>query len=218
MTGSLPVFTCAQDLLRIENVSRESLAALEAYVELLLKWQKRINLIGPRTVRDVWHRHIADSLQLLPLLPSSTNTILDLGSGAGLPGIPLALACPAAHETRVNLIESNAKKAAFLREAVRLTGAAAAVHMTRIESFDSAALQVGVDVVTSRALAPLSTLLEHARKPLENGAIALFHKGQCAERELTEAGKYWSIDADRIASLTEPRACILKINEATRVA
>ncbi len=209
-------FRCAADLSRIDGVSRESLPRLEAYVELLVKWQTRINLIGPDTVREIWHRHMADSLQLLGHLPGSPTTIMDLGSGAGLPGLPLALAL--GDGSKVHLVESNAKKAAFLREAVRLTRAPAVVHDVRIESLDSAALQSGVDVVTSRALAPLIKLLEYVQKPLENGAVALFLKGQDVDRELTEAAKYWKISADRIASLTEPKACILRINEAKRVA
>ena len=211
------VFRCADDLLRIDHVSRESLPALETYVALLAQWQQRINLIGPATVADIWHRHIADSLQLLAHLPRGARTIVDLGSGAGLPGLVLAIALMNDPEVTVHLIESNGKKAAFLREAARQTGARVAVHQARIESLDSDPLQGPVDAVVARALAPLPKLLELARIPLENGATALFHKGRDADRELTEAAKYWNIRHTRIASLTEAEACILKIEEVTRV-
>lgn len=210
-------FQCAEDLLTIEGVSRESLPGLVVYVDLLRQWQAKINLIGPDTVDQIWHRHIADSLQLLTLLPCDCTTILDLGSGAGLPGLPLALALRPGGNIIVHMVESNAKKAAFLRQAVRVTGASAVVHNTRIESLDSGALRKDIDVVTSRALAPLSSLLDYAQKPMENRAVGLFLKGQNVERELTEAAKYWKVSAERIASLTEPKACILKIKEATRV-
>ena len=211
-------FECAEDLLHIDNVSRESLPGLEAYVDLLVRWQASINLIGPATVDDIWHRHVADSLQLLKHVPEDTASVLDMGSGAGLPGLVLALARPAGSAFTVHLIESNAKKCAFLREAVRLTNAPAQIHASRIESLDSDALQDSETVVTSRALAPLRELLEYARKPLENGATALFLKGRDIDRELTEADKYWKVDAVRIESLTQREACILKINEARRVA
>ncbi len=210
-------FRSAEDLLSIDGVSRESLDGLEAYVDLLLKWQTKINLIGPDTVGEVWHRHIADSLQLLALLPEDCTHVLDVGSGAGLPGLPLALALGADADVAVHLVESNAKKVAFLRQAVRVTGSSAVIHGCRIESLDSAALRNGSVVVTSRALAPLARLLDYAQKPLENRAIGLFLKGQDVERDLTDAAKYWKVSAERIASLTEPRACILKIKEATRV-
>lgn len=218
MTETDRRFRGAEDLLNIDGVSRESLPALETYVDLLLHWQRRINLIGPGTVEDVWHRHVADSLQLLPLLQQQPGSILDLGSGAGFPGIPLAIVHARHNGAMVHLVESNSKKASFLREAVRLTSARAEVHCGRIESLDSDALQVGIGVVTSRALASLPDLLNFAQKPLENRAVALFHKGRGVDDELTEAHKYWKLRLERIPSLTEPGACILKIEEATRVA
>ena len=211
-------FDSAEDLLHIDNVSRESLPRLEAYVELLLRWQASINLIGQATVGEIWHRHIADSLQLIAHVPPDTEVVLDLGSGAGLPGLVLALARPAGWVFQTHLIESNAKKCAFLREVVRQTGAPAEVHTTRIESLDSEALQDAPTVVTSRALAPLAALLDYAQKPLENGATGLFLKGRGVDRELTEAAKYWKVAATQIESLTQREACILKIEEASRVA
>lgn len=217
MTGDERHFRCADDLLQISDVSRESLSALETYVALLLRWQERVNLIGPATTADIWHRHIADSLQLLPHLPADATTLIDIGSGAGLPGLALAVALKHNPLVTVHLVESNGKKAAFLREAVRSTGARVVVHQTRIESLDSEALQAGVDVVISRAVAPLWKMLELAHKSMENGALGMFLKGRDVDSELTEAAKYWNIGYTRIASLTEPGACILKIKEVTRV-
>lgn len=210
-------FESAEGLLSIEGVSRESLPALETYVDLLRHWQNRINLIGPATVPHIWHRHIADSLQLLSHIPPPARTVLDLGSGAGLPGLPIAICAAVTRDLTVHLVEARSKKAAFLREAVRVTGAPCVVHEGRIESLDSAALQTNVDIITARALAPLAELLEYARKPLDKGALCLFLKGREVEAELTEAGKYWIIAAERTPSLTDAAACILKIKEANRV-
>ena len=210
-------FGCAEDLLRIEDVSRESLADLEAYVDLLLHWQKTINLISASTVPDIWHRHIADSLQLLPLVSHETRTLLDLGSGAGLPGMVLAIALKYRAPIEVHLVESNAKKAAFLREAARITKSPVKVHAARIESLDSAALQIVPDVITARALAPLRLLLEYCEQVVENRPVALLPKGREAAHELTTAAKYWNIAYDLYPSLTDREACILKVKEATRV-
>ncbi|MGH6908337.1 MAG: 16S rRNA (guanine(527)-N(7))-methyltransferase RsmG, partial [Aestuariivirga sp.] len=156
-----------RELLDRFNVSRESLARLEAYVALLLAWQRRINLIGPSTVEQIWTRHIADALQLLPLLPKGTRNIADLGSGAGIPGLIIAIVTGAC----AHLYESNGKKAAFLREAIRHTQAAATVHQMRIEDLRHDPARPKVEAVLARALAPLVSLLDHAAPFLEEGAI-----------------------------------------------
>lgn len=199
-------------LLRQLDVSRESKARLEAYVDLLLRWQTKINLVGPSTVGQVWHRHILDSLQLLPLLPRQTRVIADLGSGAGLPGIVLAIARP----VDVHLFESNGKKAAFLREAVRQTDAKATIHQIRLETIRSLPVRPKVQVVTARALAPLPTLLDYAQCWLEEGAVGLFHKGQDIDTELTKATKYWKICCQKHPSMTDSAGVILEIKEAHR--
>jgi len=199
-------------LLRQLDVSRESQARLEAYVDLLLRWQTKINLIGPSTVEQVWHRHILDSLQLLPLLPRQTRTIADLGSGAGLPGMVIAIARP----VDVHLFESNGKKAAFLREAARQTGAQAAIHQIRLEKIQSLPVRPKVQVVTARALAPLPILLDYAQCWLEEGAVGLFHKGQDVDMELTQATKYWKISCQKHRSMTDSAGVILEIKEAHR--
>jgi 16S rRNA (guanine527-N7)-methyltransferase len=189
------------------GVSRESYPALQIYVELLLQWQTHINLIGSSTVADVWERHIADSLQLLPLMREANPSLADLGSGAGLPGLVISIAAG----TPAELYESNGKKAAFLREAIRLTKADARVHHIRIESLTATPPLHMPTYVVARALAPLATLLAWAMPFLDQGAIGLFHKGQHLEGELTEATKYRKIEISRHPSQTERGAAILEV-------
>ncbi len=197
--------------LELMNVSRETLTRLDRFVDLLLTWQRSINLIAPSTVPQLWTRHIADSLQLLALAPQA-RTWVDLGSGGGLPGLVIACALPP--PGIVHLVESNAKKAAFLREAVRVTGAAAEVHLQRIEAF-SASFRGPVDVVTARALAPLTVLLGHVEPYVKRGAKALLLKGQDVAGELTEAAKYWKIEFDLVPSRTDSRGRIMAIRSVT---
>ena len=195
------------------NVSRESRDRIETYVKLLLTWQQRINLIGPATVAAVWERHVCDSLQLLPLLPPGARSIAELGSGAGIPGLILAMAAG----LEAHLYESNGKKAAFLREAARQTGTRAVVHNLRLESLADKADLPKVDCVVARALAPLPLLLDYAAPFMSQGAIGLFHKGQDVDAELTEATKNWRIEVMKHVSQCDSRGVILEIREATRV-
>ena len=159
------------ELLDRYNVSRESRQKIETYVKLLLTWQQRINLIGPATVASVWDRHIRDSLQLLPLLPKDVRTIAELGSGAGIPGLVLAMAA----DLQAHLYESNGKKAAFLREAARQTGTQAIVHNVRLETLSTKTDLPKVQCVVARALAPLPLLLDYAEPFLSEGALSLIH-------------------------------------------
>lgn len=205
--------TSAETLLDRFNVSRESRQKIETYVKLLLTWQQRINLIGPATVESVWDRHVCDSLQLLPLLPAGTATIAELGSGAGIPGLVLAMAA----NLEAHLYESNGKKAAFLREAARQTGTRALVHNVRLETLAGDKALPQVQCVVARALAPLPLLLDYAQPFLSRGAIGLFHKGQDVDAELTEATKCWRMEALKHASQCDSRGVILEIREATRV-
>lgn len=195
------------------NVSRESRQRIATYVRLLLTWQQRINLIGPATVDNIWERHICDSLQLLSLLPPGTRSIAELGSGAGIPGLVLAMAAG----LDAHLYESNGKKAAFLREAARQTGTQAKVHNVRLETLGTAEDLPVVQCVVARALAPLPLLLDYAQPFLSRGAVGLFHKGQDVDAELTEATKYWKMQVTKHASHCDPRGVILEIREATRV-
>jgi 16S rRNA (guanine527-N7)-methyltransferase len=203
-----------KDVLERLHVSRESGERLETYASLLLQWQARINLIGPSTRDDIWTRHIADALQLLPLIPEAVGTIADLGSGAGIPGLILAIARP----LEAHLFESNLKKAAFLREAARRTGARAHIHSIRIERAQVLAEAIKAEAVTARALAPLPKLLDYAAAFLENGAIGYFHKGQDVDAELTDATKSWKMQLESYPSMTDSRGVILVVKEARRVA
>jgi 16S rRNA (guanine527-N7)-methyltransferase len=186
--------------LTLTPVSRQTEARLDAYVDLLLLWQAKTNLVASSTLPHLWTRHISDSLQLLTLAPAA-KVWVDLGSGGGFPGVVLACALAGNEGAMVHLVERNAKKAAFLREALRITGAAGSVHHADIgDSVDSFAGQV--DCVTARAVAPLHQLIGFAEPLVKQGAKALFLKGQDVEAELTEATKYWNISPRLHPSLT----------------
>jgi 16S rRNA (guanine527-N7)-methyltransferase len=197
------------EALRLTPVSDDALARLDKFAALLTDWQRRINLIAPSTLPHIWTRHIADSLQLLPLAPNAKIWV-DLGSGGGFPGIPLACALAQTPGADVHLVESNGKKAAFLREAVRITGVPATVHPERIENFGDS-FGGNSDVVTARALAPLKLLCDQAFPLLAKGAIGLFLKGQDVEAELTEAAKYWTVEAGLKPSVTSRDGVIVVV-------
>ena len=172
-------------------VSRETEARLDAYVDLLVRWQAKTNLVATSTLPQLWTRHVADSLQLLPLAPRA-RVWVDLGSGGGFPGIVLACALSQRPGADVHLVERNTKKAAFLREALRITGAPGIIHVADIgDCVDS--LPMPVDCVTARAVAPLHQLVGFAKPLVAQGAKALFLKGQDVEAELTETAKYWNL-------------------------
>ncbi|MBV9261495.1 MAG: 16S rRNA (guanine(527)-N(7))-methyltransferase RsmG [Pseudolabrys sp.] len=202
--------------LALTPVARETEARLDRFVALLLEWNAITNLIAPSTVPDLWTRHIADSLQLLDLAPDALSWA-DFGSGGGFPGIPIACALAEKSGANAHLIESNGKKAAFLREVVRGTGAPALVHAQRVENFGDS-FGGRVDVVTARALAPLKTLCDQAFPFIRRGAIGLFLKGQDIELELTETAKYWKIQADLTPSRTslEGRIVIVRTLESAQ--
>jgi len=200
--------------LALTPVSRETEARLDRYVDLLVTWQAKTNLVAPSTLPHLWTRHISDSLQLLSLAPSA-KIWLDLGSGGGFPGVVLASALADTPGATVHLVERNAKKAAFLREAVRITSAPAIVHLAGIgDSVD----RVGshVDCVTARALAPLHQLVGFAEPWVRAGAKALFLKGQDVEAELTEATKYWNIEPRLHSSRTGGHGWIVELDRIER--
>lgn len=201
--------------LQLVPVSRETRARLERFVELLLRWQGKINLIAPSTIPSLWTRHVADSLQLLEHAPAA-RVWVDLGSGAGFPGMAIACAVAENPETRVHLVESDGRKAAFLREAARASAVSAEIHNERIESF-AMRWPGPANVVTARALAPMPQLLEYAAPLMDKGAQGLFLKGRDVEAELTEAAKSWHIDADMLPSLTDPRGRIVRVRTASRL-
>ena len=196
------------------HVSRETGDRLAVLAAELRRWQAIKNLVSSSTVEDVWSRHIADSLQLVPLAPDAKCWI-DLGSGAGFPGLAIACALAERAGTAVHLVESIGKKAAFLREAVNDLQVPAVVHAVRIEDFVKN-FRVQPDVVCARALAPLDDLLELAHPLLKTGAQGLFHKGQDVEGELTKAAKYWTIDAELVPSKTSPEGRIVVVRGLKR--
>jgi len=200
--------------LQLIPVSRETAARLDRFVELLLRWQTKTNLVAPSTLDTLWTRHIADSLQLLALAPDARIWV-DLGAGAGFPGLVLASALADSPGAVVHLVESNSKKAAFMREAARQMGVAAEVHVVRIEDF-AGNLKVTPDVVTARALAPMKALLELAFPLLKTGAKGLFLKGQDVDAELTEASKYWNVEANLVPSKTESQSRIVVVHGLQR--
>ena len=195
--------------LKLTPVSDDALARLDKFAALLTDWQRRINLIAPSTLPHIWTRHIADSLQLLPLAPDAKIWV-DLGSGGGFPGIPIACALVGTPGAEVHLVESNGKKAAFLRECLRTTGVPGVVHAERIENFGDS-FQSKADVVTARALAPLKSLFGQAFPLLAKGATGLFLKGQDVEAELTEAAKYWTVEAELKPSITSRDGVIVAV-------
>jgi 16S rRNA (guanine527-N7)-methyltransferase len=195
--------------LKLIDVSRETLARLDQFVALLLTWQARVNLVAASTIPQLWTRHIADSLQLMPLAPQAKIWV-DFGSGGGFPGIPIACALAEEPGTMIHLIESNGKKAAFLREAVRRLKLPAQVHPMRAENFGES-WQGTAQAVTARALAPLKTLCDQAFPLIAKGALGLFPKGQDVDAELTEAAKYWTIQVTKVPSKTSAEGCILVV-------
>ena len=200
--------------LRLVPVSRETAARLDEFVALLLRWQKAVQLVAPSTLPRLWTRHIADSLQIIEHAPAAKRWI-DLGSGGGFPGLVVAIALADAPETIVHLVESDTRKAAFLREAARIIGAPAEVHAERIESV-AERFAGDVEIVTTRALAPLARLLELAAPLLRGGARGIFLKGQDVDNELTQAAKSWNISAETFPSRTDARGRILIIERAVR--
>jgi 16S rRNA (guanine527-N7)-methyltransferase len=193
----------------LARVSRETENRLDIFVDLLLDWQKKTNLVAPSTLHELWTRHIADSLQLLPLAPEARLWV-DFGSGGGFPGMPIACALAGQTGAQVHLIESNGKKAAFLREAVRATGAPAVVHRERAEKFGESCAEAA-HVVTARALAPLKILCAQAFPLISRGAVGLFLKGQDVDAELTDAAKYWRLEASKVPSKTSPQSAIVVV-------
>jgi 16S rRNA (guanine527-N7)-methyltransferase len=202
------------EALRLTPVSRETLRRLDLYVEALLSWREKTNLFALSTIPHLWTRHIADSLQLLDLAPNA-RVWVDLGSGAGFPGLPIACALADTPGAEVHLVESTGKKTAFLREAVDITGAPAVVHTERIEKFVES-FGAKPDVVTARALAPLNSLLDQCFSLLKTGALGLFPKGQDVDAELTEATKYWNIKVNLAPSRTDSKARVVVVHALER--
>ena len=201
--------------LEITPVSRETAERLDRFVALLLAWQRTTNLIAESTVPCLWTRHIADSLQLIDLAPSA-RVWIDIGSGGGFPGLVIACALGSHAGATVHLIESNAKKAAFLREAARELELPAKVHPERLEAF-TPKFGSHADAVCARAVSPLKPLLDLSFPILQKtGALGLFPKGRSAQIELAQASKFWKMRAKVLASRTDPAGRIIVIRGLER--
>src|SRR5262245_22333385 len=217
MARTSPQLDLASDkaaALALTPVSRETEVRLDRYLALLLEWQAKTNLIAPSTLPNLWTRHVSDSLQLLTLAPTA-KVWIDLGSGGGFPGVVLACALAETPGATVHLVERIAKKAAFLREAIRVTGSPGAVHLADIgDTVDRFA--GAVDCVTARAVAPLHELVGFAEPLVKRGAKGLFLKGQDVEAELTEATKYWKIEPKLHSSRTGGQGWIVELDAIER--
>lgn len=201
------------DFGRAFNVSRGTLDRLESYSGLLLQWQAKINLVAPGTLSEVWHRHFADSAQLIQFAPAGAQTWLDLGSGAGFPGLVVATLLAEKGQCRVTLCESDTRKAAFLSDVKRKLGLAVDIISARIET-DSTHDSVGrVDVVSARALAPLQRLVPLAAPFFHQQTVGLFPKGREAEKEIAEAAMSWQFEAELQPSVTDREGRIAVIRK-----
>ena len=191
------------------GVSRETLERLKIYVELLLKWQRAINLIGPGTIADVWGRHVLDCGQLMPHIPKDKAPIVDIGSGAGLPGLILAIM----GVPDITLVESDSRKCSFLREAARVTKTLVEIVESRVEHLENMA----AGVITARALAPLTKLTELSQSVTTPNTIYLFLKGKDLKNELTHLKNNWTMKLEVHPSVTNPDGSILKMESVARV-
>jgi 16S rRNA (guanine527-N7)-methyltransferase len=190
------------------GVSRETLERLTIHLELLRRWQRAINLVGAATLADPWRRHFLDSAQLAAYLPTAATGVVDLGTGAGFPGLVLALlGAPG-----VQLIESDHRKAQFLREVARATGTSVVIHAERVERLPG----WPAAAVTARALAPLPRLLDLASRFLSSDSVCLFLKGKSVAHELTEARRSWHMVAEMSPSLSQPDGVVLRVRGVGR--
>ena len=196
---------------RLVPVSRETEDRLAIFVELLDRWRQKTNLISNSTFATVWTRHIADSAQLSALAPDAKRWV-DMGSGAGFPGLVIAIQLAGVPGALVHCIESDRRKCAFLREAARATGAAAAIHPQRVEAIEPKSLGT-VDAVTARAFAPLPLTLELARPWMGRGAIAVFPRGESAKDQIAASPEAWTHAIETLQSVVNPKAAILRIRQ-----
>lgn len=204
----MPEPLSAAEFRALAAVSRETMDRLEAYAALLRRWQKAVNLVSNASLDDFWRRHFLDSAQLARYLPPEPGAILDLGSGAGFPGLVLAIVTG----REIHLAESDKRKAAFLAEAIRTTAAPAFLHADRIENLRLPP----VATVTARALAPLDELLAYAAPRLKPEGTCLFLKGRRVEEELTQAREHWIMKAERFPSIADPGGTVIRLGGIAR--
>lgn len=200
--------------LALVPVSPATEARLAVYVELLDRWRKITNLISDATFAEVWTRHIADCAQLLALAPDARRWV-DMGSGAGFPGMVIAIQLADVPGAVVHCLESDQRKCAFLREVARATGAPARIHAGRIEAIDPESL-APVDAVTARAFAPLPRVLEFAKVWIAQGAVGVFPRGRSAETQLETAPAAQDLTIELVASKLDPEAAILRVRSALK--
>ena len=191
------------------GISRETRDRLVTYANLLRRWQKTINLVAPSTLDDVWHRHFTDSAQLWKFRPSDAQKWLDLGSGAGFPGLVLAILGAEKAATHHILVESDSRKAAFLREVARATGITVDILCMRIENPETRVKISSVDCITARALAPLPRLLEVAAPYFKSSTLAMFLKGRDVAAEIEQAVQDWRFDYALEPSVTDEDARVV---------
>lgn len=195
------------------DVSRETIALLDRYVQLLQKWSPKINLVSPKTLESIWTRHVADSLQLLDHVPAETRRWVDLGSGAGLPGLVAAIASREQDLWKTTLIESDKRKSVFISSVIQKLNLNAEVVASRIETVPAQK----ADVISARALAPLPKLMTFAEMHRAKSGVCLFPKGASASEELTAAQQGWHMEAESFPSRTDPDARIIVIGDFSRV-
>ena len=209
------------DFIAAFGVSRETLARLETYAGLLERWQKTINLVAPGSMPDLWHRHFADSAQLLALAPGGPLRWLDLGTGGGFPGLVIACMLAERPGSQLTLIESDGRKCAFLREVVRQTGLSAFVAVDiitdRVENGANTTRVGTVDVISARALAPLERLLGWCEPFFGSGTCAVLPKGKDVQVELTAARQVWLFESSLVTSLTSADGRILSVRKLARI-
>jgi 16S rRNA (guanine527-N7)-methyltransferase len=198
--------------LKLTPVSRETLERLDRFAALLFAWQRTTHLVAPSTLPHLWTRHIADSLQLLDLAPDARIWV-DVGSGGGFPGLVIACALVSKPGAAIHLVEANARKAAFLREAQRITEAPAHIHAERMEAF-AQRFPGPLDAICARALSPLNSLLRLTFSILHRpGVVGFFPKGKNAERELHDASNDWTMHATLVPSRTDPTGRIIVVRQ-----
>lgn len=217
MTGAMDIAT--PERFKAEfGVSRETIEKLATYEAMLKRWQKTINLVAPSTLPQIWHRHFADSAQLWHLRPPEARTWLDLGSGAGFPGLVIAILASEGGGTRHTLIESDSRKAAFIREVARATGVVVDILCMRIEIPETRVKVGEINCVTARALAPLPRLIELADPYFGPATAGMFSKGREVAMEIEQARQDWDFEAELVPSVTDPQGSVLLLKSLKRKA